>query len=76
MNVAKTVWLAVDKDGTETVHRIRPIRMRMTDRWVSSRCKVLSPGTIKMLIGGSINWSYAPVEYEWPEDPKDLKFYI
>lgn len=61
-------WVAVDKDGTETIFTNRPCRVfdDVEDYFywdTSSGLLILIPkGTIKKLIGKDLTWEDEPVE--------------
>ena len=66
-------WLAVNKDGTETVSPQKPIRdfwewSYLEEIWVESECGsaeitiMLPKGSIYKLIGKELTWSDEPVE--------------
>lgn len=60
-------WLAVDKNGTECLFKYLPIRGSLSEEWFSSIYPilsdiVLSPGSIKALIGKDLTWKDEPVE--------------
>ena len=64
-------YLAVDKDGTEVIFRLKPIRYR-DSMWFYDNindcgfdglegCVNLPKGTIKKIIGKNITWDNEPV---------------
>jgi hypothetical protein len=59
-------WVAVDKDGSEWVHRCLPVRCE-DDVWIKTYWEEhieLPKGSIKKLIGRELTWSDEPVELE------------
>ena len=57
-------WVAVDKDGSEWMHKGIPVRSKY-DVWIDTYwegCIELPKGTIKKLIGRELTWSDEPVE--------------
>jgi hypothetical protein len=66
-------YLAVDKDGTETIYNTKPIRGTNqikcnTEMWVLPRMSthyiILPKGSIKKLIGKDLTWNDEPVKYD------------
>ena len=55
-----TVYLAVDRDGTETINESCP--ERVDDVWWTVTFIVLPTGTIRRLIGRDLTWKDEPVE--------------
>lgn len=59
-------WLAVDKDGTENIYDIEPIRDLQVDRWEiateHSWWIGLSKGTIEKIVGRKLTWQDVPVK--------------
>lgn len=61
-------YVAVDKDGTESIHDLKPIRDEQEGYWASCASYgkndyVLFPkGSIKKLIGRTLTWDDEPVE--------------
>lgn len=59
-------WLAVDKDGTENIYDIEPIRDLCVDRWEiateHSWWIGLPKGTIEKIIGRTLTWQDVPVK--------------
>lgn len=64
-------WLAVDKDGTEVIYSIKPIRgtnkiKNNKDIWVlpsiSAHYIYLPKGSIKKLIGKDLTWRNEPIK--------------
>ena len=65
-------WIAVDKDGTESEWKIKPIRLG--DEWFfsgqqedSEGLKELPKGSIEKLIGRKLTWEDEPVELKEKE---------
>lgn len=57
-------WVAVDKDGSEWVHRGVPVRCEY-DEWIDHFWEEhveLPQGSIKKLIGRDLTWEDEPVE--------------
>ena len=56
-------WLAVDKNGDETMFRFRPCRYDSECIWTDSLAYIEIPkGTIKKIIGKDLTWDDEPVE--------------
>lgn len=64
-------WVAVDKDGTEAIYSIRPIRginrlINNTEMWlltdIYAHYASVPKGTIKKLIGRELKWEDEPVK--------------
>ena len=59
-------WLAVDKDSTENIYNIEPIRDLQVDRWDiatdDSWWIELPKGTIKKIIGKTLTWQDVPIK--------------
>ena len=62
-----TIWLAVDKDGSEGLYGKKPIG-KDYDMWLMSMKSIdyleVPHGTIKALIGRELTWNDKPVEYK------------
>lgn len=65
-------WVAVDKDGSEAIYNIKPIRgtnkiKNNEEMWVLSRVGahyiVVPKGSIKKLIGKDLTWNDEPVKF-------------
>lgn len=58
-------WLAVDKDGTENIYDIKPIRDLQVDKWdiaTDSWWIELPKGTIEKIIGRTLTWQDTPIQ--------------
>lgn len=59
-------WLAVDRDGSENIYDIKPIRDLWVNKWdirtEDSWWINLPQGTIEKIIGRSLTWEDNPVE--------------
>lgn len=55
------VWLAVDEDGFETIHKEKPFRHKGC--WQCGEIELTLPkGSIKKLIGKELSWEDEPFE--------------
>ena len=61
-------WVAVNRDGTESIYNNRPLRREATGEWAPSWGTVnddevyLPSGAIEKLIGHRLTWEDDPVE--------------
>ena len=59
-------WLAVDRDGSENIYDIKPIRDLWVNRWDIITDDTwwinLPNGTIEKIIGRKLTWEDNPVE--------------
>ena len=59
-------WLAVDKDGTETIFNLKPSKNDWRSSWENGKPYGnrinLTKGTIEKFIGKKLTWDDEPVE--------------
>lgn len=56
-------WLAVDKNGTEKIWQLKPIRVTtMWSGFINTDIVPLPSGSIEKLIGRKLTWDDEPVE--------------
>ena len=69
LTTKKTVWLAVDNEGTEIIFQSKPKRGSFFNLWIPKEDRegfsiTVHKGTIKKLIGRGLTWNDEPVEYK------------